>query len=141
MNYDGRQLRKIYDKTAGRCHICHKALALTNHGRVGRKGAWEVDHSRPRARGGSNYIGNLLPACADCNRTKGAGYNRTMRAKFGHSRAPLSREEESQREIVVQVLVVAGIGLAIWLLIKWLDQRNSKPQSTASKMLGFENRG
>ena len=31
-----------------------------------------VDHRIPLARGGSNWIWNLLPACSSCNRKKGA---------------------------------------------------------------------
>jgi hypothetical protein len=33
--------------------------------------ATQVDHIVPLAIGGTNYIGNLAPACADCNRAKG----------------------------------------------------------------------
>lgn len=32
------RLRKIYDKTDGYCHICHKKLAFSNHGITGAKG-------------------------------------------------------------------------------------------------------
>jgi 5-methylcytosine-specific restriction endonuclease McrA len=32
---------------------------------------WEhVDHFQPRARGGAHELGNLWPACAQCNITK-----------------------------------------------------------------------
>lgn len=33
--------------------------------------ASQVDHQMPRARGGSDDISNLVPACAPCNRAKG----------------------------------------------------------------------
>ena len=33
--------------------------------------ACHVDHQTPRARGGSDDIGNLVPACAECNISKG----------------------------------------------------------------------
>lgn len=33
----------------------------------------EVDHVHPVAEGGTNHIDNLLTACFDCNRGKGAG--------------------------------------------------------------------
>ena len=33
--------------------------------------ATQVDHVVPLALGGTNYIGNLMPACAPCNRAKG----------------------------------------------------------------------
>ena len=35
--------RAIFDRTDGRCHLCEKNLALSNYGRLGARGAWEVD--------------------------------------------------------------------------------------------------
>ena len=51
MAYD---LNAIYDRTSGYCHICHRKLAFYNYGIVDAKGAWEVEHSRPRALGGTH---------------------------------------------------------------------------------------
>jgi 5-methylcytosine-specific restriction endonuclease McrA len=34
--------------------------------------AEHIDHVVPLARGGAHAIGNLLPACAECNKSKGA---------------------------------------------------------------------
>ena len=90
MNDDRK--RSIYDRTNGRCHICGKKLAFKNYGAVGARAAWEVDHSRPRAKGGSDHGNNLYPACIPCNRSKGAQTSRTARAKHGRTRAPLSKE-------------------------------------------------
>lgn len=45
MPYSRSQLRRIYDRTSGYCHLCHKKLAFTNYGRYGAKGVWEVEHS------------------------------------------------------------------------------------------------
>lgn len=45
----------------GECHYCHKHFppeALT------------MDHVIPVARGGTSTRGNIVPACAACNRTK-----------------------------------------------------------------------
>ena len=50
---------------------CRKKLAFTNYGRYGKKGAWEVDHSNPISKGGTDYFRNLVPACVECNRSKG----------------------------------------------------------------------
>src|SRR6266550_538484 len=76
------QLTEIYDKTNGYCRYCGKKLAFTNHGRAGRKGAWEVDHSNPVSQGGTDYYRNLSPACIDCNRDKSdrtaQSYQRSM---------------------------------------------------------------
>jgi len=81
MAYTEEELNDIYDKNDGYCHICGKKLAFTNYGIVGARGAWEVDHSVPRSRGGSNLMRNLLPACISCNRSKGDSSTRTARAR------------------------------------------------------------
>ena len=106
--YDDR-LNEIYDSTAGRCHICRKKLSLRNYGLLGRRGAWEVDHSNPRARGGSDRLNNLRPACISCNRSKQHRTTRTARAWHGHSRAPRSREAERQAETWKTVLTAAAV--------------------------------
>jgi len=71
MPYDMIDLRYIFDKTNGYCYHCRKKLAWKNYGVVGVRGAWEVDHSNPRAKGGTDYIRNLIPSCISCNRSKG----------------------------------------------------------------------
>jgi len=38
---------------------------------LGEKGAWEVDHSKPLSRGGTDYLRNLVPSCIECNCSKG----------------------------------------------------------------------
>jgi len=85
--------RVIYDRTSGKCHICGKQLAFTNYAAFGDKGAWEVEHSNARVRGGTDRLNNLYPACIYCNRSKGAVTTRTARAWEGRTRAPLSREK------------------------------------------------
>lgn len=86
----------IYDRTAGRCHICGKQLARSNYGRHGQRGAWEIEHSVARARGGSDHGNNLYPACIRCNRAKGTTTSRTVRARNGRTRAPLSLERQGE---------------------------------------------
>jgi 5-methylcytosine-specific restriction endonuclease McrA len=71
MGYTDEELSYIYDKNNGYCWHCRKKLAFTNYGRYGRKGAWEVDHSNPISKGGTDYFRNLVPACVECNRSKG----------------------------------------------------------------------
>lgn len=72
MSYTDEELDYIYSKTGGYCYHCGKKIARSNYGRPGTKGAWEVDHSRPRSKGGSDYLRNLNPSCIPCNRSKGA---------------------------------------------------------------------
>lgn len=93
MAFSYEQLNQIYDRTSGYCHICHKKLAFKNYGILGARGAWEVEHSNPRAKGGTNRLNNLFPACISCNRSKGASSTTSARAKNGKSRAPLSTEK------------------------------------------------
>ena len=87
-----QELIDIFDGTSGKCHLCHKRLAWKNYGVPNARGAWHVDHSRPRQRGGSDYRRNLKPACIKCNCSKRDGSTRTYRSRHGKTRAPLSRE-------------------------------------------------
>jgi len=93
MQYSNADLRTIYNRTSGKCHICGKQLALINYGLFGERGAWEVEHSNARARGGTDRLNNLYAACISCNRSKGALETRAARAREGRTRAPLSREK------------------------------------------------
>lgn len=97
MAYDDDTLNDIYEKTDGRCHLCRKAISFKNYGSLRTRGAWEVDHSRPKARGGTDYLRNLLPACIPCNRSKQDGSTRSVRARSGLSRAPLSWQKKADR--------------------------------------------
>ena len=81
MPYSNLDLIEIFNKTGGRCYHCRKTLARKNYGIVGAKGAWEVDHSNPRALGGTDYLRNLVPSCISCNRSKGASHSRQYREK------------------------------------------------------------
>ena len=80
MAFTDEELNYIYDKTNGYCEYCGKKLAFKNYGKVGERGAWEVDHSNPKSRGGTNYLRNLFPACIECNRAKGARTGKSVRS-------------------------------------------------------------
>ena len=92
--YDDDRLDSIYDKTQGKCHICGKKLARKNYGRTDERGAWEVEHSNPRASGGTDRLNNLYVACVAGHRAKQDGSTRTARAQHGRTRAPLSASTE-----------------------------------------------
>lgn len=83
MAYTDEQLRAIYDSTGGYCHLCDKKLAFSNYGQYAEKAPWEVDHSNPLSRGGTNSSRNLKPACIDCNRAKGGRSNRQYLSRLG----------------------------------------------------------
>jgi 5-methylcytosine-specific restriction endonuclease McrA len=110
MVYTRQELKAVYARTSGHCHICGQKVSLTNYATPGRKGAWEVEHSRPRAAGGSDRLNNLYAACIGCNRDKGTVTTRTARAWNGRKRAPLSRTRraEAKKENAVLGGVVGG---------------------------------
>jgi len=120
MKYDIELLRKIYDKTGGRCHICKKQLSFRNWGDPEGKGGWEIDHSVPKSRGGSDHLNNLYPACVGCNREKSATTTRTSRAWHGRTKAPLSKEKEEEARVFY---ILAGLfigGVAGSLIVRGL---------------------
>lgn len=93
MAYSNDLLNRIYEKTNGCCHICYKKLSFSNYGIHGSRAAWQIDHSNPKANGGSNYVRNLLPACISCNASKGKASTRSARSFNGKTRAPLSAKK------------------------------------------------
>ncbi len=115
MSYGDDVLSDIFDRTSGRCHLCHKQVAFKNYGVVGARGGWEVDHSRARSRGGSGHGNNLYAACWRCNRSKGNVSTRTARAWNGYRRAPLSVEKRQSRK--EKNALAAGLlgGLVGWM--------------------------
>lgn len=96
MAFNEAKLNQIYDRTSGRCHICHKKLAFKNYGTVEARAAWEVEHSVPQAKGGTDHLNNLYPACISCNRSKGSSSTISARSKHGKSRAPLSGDKSKK---------------------------------------------
>ena len=111
MSHDTVTHRAIYYRTDGYCHICHSKLSLTNYGAVGERGAWEVEHSRPRARGGTDHGNNLYAACISCNRDKSDSSTRTSRRWHGNTRAPLSKvtKKKIRGENAVACGVIGGL--------------------------------
>ena len=111
MAKDLEKLQRIYRKTNGYCHICHKKLSLKNHGVYGARGAWHIEHSKPKAREGTNHINNLFPACIRCNLEKGTMLTKVARQKNGISRAPFSANKKAQmkRQNTTSGVIVGGV--------------------------------
>lgn len=111
MAYTRTELRRIYDRTSGYCHICGRKLSFTNYGCRGEKGAWHVEHSIARAKGGTNHGNNLYAACIACNLEKDTFTTKTARGWNDRSRAPLSREQRKKARVRNSVAggVVGGI--------------------------------
>jgi 5-methylcytosine-specific restriction endonuclease McrA len=68
--WDDDTINYVYDKNKGYCWHCDRKLSFINYGKFGKKGAWEIDHSVPKARGGTDNRNNLVPSCMICNRSK-----------------------------------------------------------------------
>ncbi len=96
MAYSDDVLNRIYDRTDGYCHLCCKKLSFSNYARYGSRGAWEVEHSVPLSKGGTNHLNNLYPACISCNRYKAAQSSRSVRSSHGRKRVPFSRSRKEQ---------------------------------------------
>src|SRR6266571_168621 len=69
--FSNNDLNDVYDKNNGYCWHCRKKLSFNNYGNRRAKGAWEVDHSVPLSRGGTDSFRNWVPSCIPCNRSKG----------------------------------------------------------------------
>jgi hypothetical protein len=112
--------RTVYDSTGGECHLCHCKVAFKNYGKHGERGAWEVDHSMPVSKGGTNRVPNLRPACTSCNREKQDMTTRAIRARNGVTGLPPSREERRTWAVVKgllgagAVVVLLVVGLVAW---------------------------
>lgn len=76
----------------------------------GRPRGWQVEHSVPRARGGTNRLNNLYGAHARCNQQKGTRSSRAARAQHGYIRAPMCRAERVQWQMVGGFAIGAGAG-------------------------------
>lgn len=88
--FDNEARRTVFEKSNGRCHLCLRSLAFSNYGNHGTRGAWEIDHSRPRSQGGTDHLNNLYAAHTTCNRAKQARSSASVRRENGHSRPPMS---------------------------------------------------
>lgn len=96
MTYSDERLEQIFDRTSGYCHICGGKLSFRNYAAYGARGAWEVEHSKPKCEGGTNHLNNLYAAHIYCNRSKRATCTRKARAKYGRTKAPLSSKRRAE---------------------------------------------
>jgi hypothetical protein len=81
-NYSEKKLDQIWDKGAtikGKNPDVYRKDALGNtiyrpsYGKTSEMG-WEVDHSKPSAKGGTDSMKNLQPMNTSANRSKGDDY-------------------------------------------------------------------
>jgi 5-methylcytosine-specific restriction endonuclease McrA len=116
MPFTKQKLDSIYQRSTGYCHLCHKKLSRKNYNTPGARGAWHVEHSKPRSKGGTDHMNNLFAACIDCNADKSNYTTRTARGWNGKSRAPLSPERRDQVKTNNGILCALGgraVGFAV----------------------------
>lgn len=116
MRFSDERLNDIFDRTDGHCHLCGKRLSWINYAAFGARGAWEVDHSRPRASNGTHRLNNLYAACISCNRSKQHGSTRAARAAHGRNAAPLSAPAKARRRLRNAAKYGAAAGFGALLL-------------------------
>lgn len=116
MAYTKDELHIIYDRTSGRCHICRKKLSFINYGIHDARASWHVEHSVPKALGGTDRLNNLYAACIDCNIEKSTSSTRSARAKYGRTRAPKSRTHRAKARTENTATGAAVGGLIGWLI-------------------------
>lgn len=117
MSFTKDKRRRVYDRSSGYCHICHKKLAWKNYREIEARGAWEIEHSNPKARGGTDALNNLYPACIPCNHSKRTKSTRSARAVYGKTRAPLTREKREKAKMLNSVMY--GLGGAVIARMLW----------------------
>ncbi len=106
MSPETLKMKKIFERTNGRCHLCRRELSF---GDYGSPDGWEREHSKPRSKGGTNHLNNLYPACVSCNRQKGNRSNASVRSKHGYTKPPMSKRQRRKRaRITIPVCAIVG---------------------------------
>jgi len=97
----------VLEKFGHRCAYCHTE-----------QGPFELDHIRPRSRGGSSRVWNLALSCHDCNVAKGS----LTASEWGHpevqtqARMPLrdAAAMNASRYALVEALQSLGLPIGTW---------------------------
>jgi hypothetical protein len=116
----------VFEKSDGECGYCEKELSFGNRSRQGR-GAWEVEHRVPRAKGGTDHLNNLVAACWPCNVTKGVGSARThAQSVVAEKAARTSRRLwATAGKALIPAIVVGG---AAYAYLRWTGPSEDEKQ-------------
>lgn len=116
MRYSTEELEYIAARTDYDCHLCHDPVSFEHYGNCSHQAGWEVDHVRPKSKGGHNGFSNLRAAHAYCNRMKGNKTNRSVRRKFGVKGVPPSFTAKVINVLKISAVAAGVLGLAWWIL-------------------------
>jgi 5-methylcytosine-specific restriction endonuclease McrA len=58
----------VWDRCGGNCTYCGKPMMRSQNEPM----SFSIDHARPRSRGGTHHLDNLVGACRRCNGDKGS---------------------------------------------------------------------
>ena len=61
-----------------------------------RKALGKLNISVPKAKGGTDHLNNLFPACIPCNLEKGVRHTKTVRKRNGVTRAPYNKAKKDK---------------------------------------------
>ena len=122
INFSEERLQQIYNKNKGYCYHCDIKLARKNYGNLEGKAGWEIDHSIPISKGGTNHLNNLIPSCIPCNRDKGSLTTRQYRKSNENN----SSDEENIWESLFGAAIVIG---GIFLLSHFFSNKNRRDKN------------
>lgn len=73
MPFSDETVNAVYNKTGGYCYYCGKKLSFVNYGKNGNHGSWHIDHSKPKSKGGTDYLRNWFRLASNAILTKMTG--------------------------------------------------------------------
>jgi len=103
--------------------LLKQKLRRRNYGTSNRRSSWEVDHSIPQSRGGTNHLNNLFPACIKCNRSKGD----LKRKQF--SRVMKKEKGESDGDPWSSLVILGSVLCGLWVLSKIFENKKNNTNS------------
>lgn len=114
-----RQWEGKFFRCQAQCWYCRISLVLAGH----EPNRATKDHLTPLSRGGSDEIGNIVPACIDCNRAKGEMTESEFRTARAHITARFSlaglptvekKQNDSERNELLKALENERGNIAWW---------------------------
>jgi len=112
-------IREIWSRTGGKCHLCHRPVDLDTYGLIALYGAEaaSIDHLTPQSHGGDHHPDNLRIAHHGCNSRRGTRDPIDAReSASGRSWEPLSDGERLGVVLASAAACTAlgaGVGVAL----------------------------